>query len=200
MQSNDEIRPRLKGHIKVYDLTDPKKKTLMFERDNAVHQENMSLSLAEGIARTNVTGVFVGPIQSMVFGNGGTSVNGIGNITYLAPNTVGENATLYNQTYSKIVDQNNPLNVNTSRNYLNVAHVSGNLFSDVVVICTLEFGEPSAQQLLDTTATLNDNFVFDELGLINYDNQLLCHVLFAPTQKSANRVIQVQYSMRIALI
>ena len=44
----------------------------------------------------------------MAFGNGGTRIDPTGIITYLTPNVIGTNAALYNQTYYKIIDANNP--------------------------------------------------------------------------------------------
>ena len=46
----------------------------------------------------------------MAFGNGGTSVDPTGIITYLI-NSTGTNASLYNQTYSKIVDDRSVSNL-----------------------------------------------------------------------------------------
>ena len=188
------------GHLEIFDVTNTDNVTKVVDTYNSIHLENFNLALAESIARTSVSGVYVGPIQSMVFGNGGTSVNGVGVITYLSKNTVGQNATLYNQTYSKIVDQNNPLNVDITRNFLGITHVSGNLFSDIVVTCTLEFGEPVGQQAFDTTTNLNDDYIFDEIGLLNYDGKLLTHVLFSPCQKASNRIFQIVYSLRLSMV
>ena len=193
----EHVRSNMKGHVLIRDKSSGE---VLLDKDNAINFENMSVALAESLARYNVSGIYVGPINTMVFGNGGTSVDQTGVITYLSPNTVGQSATLYNQTYSKIVDPNNPLNVNTSENYMDIAHVSGNLFTDILIVCTLDFGEPASQQLVDTTDTLNDQFVFDELGLVNYDGKLLTHVLFSPIQKSANRIFEINYSLRVALI
>lgn len=188
------------GHLEIFDVTDVDSCFKVADCYNSVHLENFNLSLAQSIVRSNTSGVYIGPINSIVFGNGGTSVNGVGVITYLSKNTVGQNAELYNETYSKIVDQNNPLNIDASRNYLSVAHVSGNLFSDIVVTCTLEFGEPVGQQVFDSTTTLNDNYVFDELGIKNYDGKLLTHVIFSPVQKSGNRIFQIIYSLRLSQV
>ena len=193
----DDAAVKMMGHVVIKDVVTNE---VVVDTFNMVHMENMNLALAQSLARTNVSGVYVGPINEMVFGNGGTSVNGVGVITYLSKNVVGQNATLYNQTYAKVVDQNNPLNVDTTQNFLSVSHVSGNLFSDIVVTCTLEFGEPVGQQVFDTTNTLSDNYVFSELGIINYDGKLLSHVLFSPVQKAQNRTFQIIYSLRLSMI
>lgn len=187
------------GILEIYDIT-TSDKSLVVKNTNSIHLENMSLALAQSLTRKNVAGVYVGPIKKLVFGNGGTSVNGVGVITYLNKNTTGESASLYNQTYEKIVDQNNPQNVDVTRNYLDAVHVPGNLFSDILVVCTLEFGEPAGQQVVDATTNINDNFVFDEFGLVNYDGKLLSHVLVSPVQKSANRIWQINYTIRVLMV
>lgn len=197
---NTELTVSWDGFLEVFDITDKDNVQKISDAKNSVHFENASLALAQSLARKNTSGVYVGPILKMVFGNGGTSVNGVGNITYLSKNTVGQNATIYNQTYSKIVDPNNPQNLDPSRNYLDASHVSGNLYSDVIIVCTLEYGEPSDQQVLDTTSTLNNMYVFDEIGVVNYDGKLLSHVIFSPIQKSANRIFEIRYSLRISMV
>ena len=68
--------------------------------------------------------------------------------------------------------------------------------------CLLDFGEPAGQQAFDNTTTLNDTYVFDELGLFTYEGtagegKLLTHVIFHPVQKSLNRLIQIDYTIRI---
>ena len=44
---------------------------------------------------------------------------------------------------------------------------------------------------------MNGTYVFDELALYTGNNDLLTHVVFHPVQKSANRKIQVIYTLRI---
>jgi hypothetical protein len=45
------------------------------------------------------------------------------------------------------------------------------------------------------------NYVFDELGLKSYnpngEGKLLTHVVFHPVQKSLNRLLQVDYTIRV---
>jgi hypothetical protein len=137
----------------------------------------------------------------MVFGTGGTLVDPTGLISYLTPNTVGVNCSLYNQTFSKSVDQSSQSNTDPVRNKMEVRHISGATYSDILVTCLLDYGEPTGQEAFDNSVDMNGNFVFDELGLqtVNSDGsvKLLTHVVFHPVQKSLNRLLQIDYTIRI---
>jgi hypothetical protein len=66
----------------------------------------------------------------------------------------------------------------------------------------LDYGEPAGQQAFDNSANADGQFVFDELGIKTWngsvDNlKLITHVVFHPTQKSLNRQIQIDYTIRI---
>jgi hypothetical protein len=82
-------------------------------------------------------------------------------------------------------------------------HVTGTNYTDIFVTCLLDYGDGNASgQLAFDNATNNtDNLVFDELGLRSYsptgDGLLLTHVIFHPVQKSLNRLIQIDYTVRI---
>jgi hypothetical protein len=82
-------------------------------------------------------------------------------------------------------------------------HIAGTAYTDVLVSCLLDFGEPSNQSAFDTAGTNEDTYVFDELGLRSYNPEapntgmLLTHVIFHPVQKSLNRMIQIDYTVRI---
>ena len=156
--------------------------------------------------RLDANGARLGIIYSMAFGNGGSSVDPTGVITYLPPNTTGQNAALYNQTYAKIVDDTSVFNLDPARNKMTVNHVSGKLYTDILVQCLLDYGEPAGQAAFDNSTEMDSSFIFDELGLLaNYgaDNEgnvitrLLTHVIFHPVQKSLNRQIQIDYTVRI---
>ena len=84
----------VQGHIKIHD---PESGAVFVNKRNAIHYENMSIALAESVANQGQ-----GFISSMAFGNGGTSVDPTGIITYLTPNSTGTNASVYNQTFTKI--------------------------------------------------------------------------------------------------
>jgi hypothetical protein len=142
-----------------------------------------------------------GSIYEMSFGTGGTVVDPTGLIAYLTPNTIGVNSSLYNQTYSKIVDQNSALNADPVRNKMEIRHVSGATYSDIIVSCLLDYGEPDGQEAFDNSQDMNSSFVFDELGLKSYNptgtGKLLTHVVFHPVQKSLNRLLQIDYTIRV---
>jgi len=83
-------------------------------------------------------------------------------------------------------------------------HLVGATYSDLLVSCLLDFGEPSGQLAFDNSSNLDGQYVFDELGLVGYDSTgneiLLTHVIFHPVQKSLNRMIQIDYTVRIQSI
>lgn len=185
---------KIEGFLKIYD---PVSMEVFVDKHNAIHYENMSVALAQGLANKNL-----GFINSMAFGNGGSSVDPTGVITYLPPNVTGQNADLYNQTYSKVVDGSSPANTDPSRNNLTVLHTSGTVYTDVLVTCLLDYGEPSGQQAFDNATNNDSEFVFDELGLKAWNGSsndlfLITHVIFHPIQKSLNRQIQIDYTVRI---
>ena len=192
----DKSGIKVEGHIKIWDPTSGE---VIVDKRNAIHYENMSIALANSLADRST-----GFIHEMAFGNGGTTVDPTGIITYLTPNSTGSNASLYNQTYYKVVDDNSSGNKDTSRNKMEVRHTAGNKYTDIVVTCTLDYGEPAGQAAFDNTTDFNDTFVFDELGLKSFEgtengdtNKLLTHVIFHPVQKSLNRLIQIDYTLRI---
>jgi hypothetical protein len=184
----------IEGRIKIFD---PNSQEIFVEKKNAIHYENMSVALAQSIANKNI-----GYIYEMAFGNGGSSVDPTGVITYLPPNTTGQNADLYNQTYAKVVDANSAANTDPTQNNMTVLHTSGQVYTDVLVSCLLDYGEPAGQQAFDNSTNFNGEFVFDELGLKAWEGSaddllLLTHVIFHPVQKSLNRQIQIDYTVRI---
>jgi len=183
----------LQGHIKI---TDPSSGEVIVDKRNAIHYENMSISLAESLGNAGQ-----GWIYQMAFGNGGTNVDPTGIITYLTPNSTGTNASLYNETFAKVVDDRSVNNLDPVRNKIETRHVSGTNYTDILVTCLLDYGEPEGQDAFDTATNADSLYVFDELGLKGYspdgDGRLLTHVIFHPVQKSLNRLIQVDYTVRV---
>jgi hypothetical protein len=193
MQSKDMTGVHIEGHIKIHN---PETGEVFINKRNAIHYENMSVALAQSLANSGQ-----GFIYEMAFGNGGTAVDPTGIITYLTPNSSGSGASLYNQTYAKVVDDRSSNNVDPTRNFIETRHVTGTNYTDVFITCLLDYGEPSGQQAFDTATDANSLYVFDELGLKSYSSTgnslLLTHVIFHPVQKSLNRLIQIDYTVRI---
>ena len=181
------------GHIKIFD---PSTKEVFIDKRNAIHYENMSVAMVQSLSNQGQ-----GTVYQMAFGSGGTIVDPTGLITYLTPNTIGVNSSLYNQTYVKVVDQNATENADPARNLMQIRHVSGATYSDILISCLLDYGEPLEQQAFDNSVDMNGNFVFDELGLISYNpsgtGKLLTPVVFHPVQKSLNRLLQIDYTIRV---
>ncbi len=193
MQGKDLSGIHIEGHIKIWY---PETGEIAVNKRNAIHYENMSISLAESIANAGQ-----GFIYEMAFGNGGTTIDPTGIITYLTPNSTGTNASLYNQTYTKVVDDRSSVNVDPIRNKIETRHVTGTNYTDVFVTCLLDYGEPNTQDAFDNASNAGGTFIFDELGLKSYSpagtSRLLTHVIFHPVQKSLNRLIQIDYTVRI---
>ena len=201
MNTNTEKKPNeqgniaVRGHIKIYN---PETGQVFIDKPNAINYETFSISLAQSVSNQGR-----GMIEGMAFGNGGTRVDDTGIITYLTPNVIGTTAGLYNQTYYKVVDSNQTYDLDPARNFMEVRHVAGSFYSDVLVSCLLDFGEPNGQMAFDNATNSDGTYVFDELGLRAYSpngpgtGPLLTHVIFHPVQKSLNRMIQIDYTIRV---
>jgi hypothetical protein len=160
-------------------------------------------------------------IAEMHFGNGGAIIDATGNITYRDVTTnleAGQLAGLFNPTYFKVVDTTDTLN-NLEPEYNNVvaSHTEGLNYTDVVITCTLSQAQPNLnetgnlklipQEMYDNAANFNGEFIFSEIGLKSKGStgepntgDLLSHIVFHPVQKSANRVIQIVYTLRIRIV
>jgi len=196
--SADQQILKMEGFLTIRDYQTGE---LLQEAKNAINYENMSEAIADTLSSRGY-----GEIYQMAFGNGGASVDETGVITYLPPNTTGQNAALYNQTYAKIVDDTSVFNLDPTRNNMTVFHTTGRVYTDILVQCLLDYGEPAGQAAFDNSTQTDSNYIFDELGLLanygtdsngNVITRLLTHVIFHPVQKSLNRQIQIDYTVRI---
>ena len=185
----DKNNTFIKGYVKIYDVGTGE---ILLDKTNAIHYENMSEALASSVGNKATD-----YISNMAFGNGATVVDTTGVITYLPPNTYGQSATLYNQTYTKLVDNTSALNLDPSRNFIEIRHTPGLIYTDIFVSCLLDYAEPAGQQSFDNSASMQGTYVFDELGLVSNSGKLLTHVIFHPVQKALNRLIQIDYTVRI---
>ena len=189
---------KIEGFLKIYDPNDGE---TFVDKKNAINYETMSIAIADTLSSRGY-----GEIYEMAFGNGGASVSDTGVITYLPPNVTGQNAALYNQTYTKIVDDTSVFNLDPTRNKMTVTHTTGKYYTDILVQCLLDYGEPAGQAAFDNSTQTDSSYIFDELGLLakygtdssgSVITRLLTHVIFHPVQKSLNRQIQIDYTVRI---
>lgn len=197
---NDFCPISVRGHIKIYD---PVTNEVFRDQPNAINYENFSIAMAQSLANQGS-----GMIEGMAFGNGGSRVDSTGLITYLTPNVIGTTAGLYNKTYYKVVDTLGAKgvvssNLDPARNFMQYRHLPGAFYSDILISCLLDFGEPSGQQAFDNSANSDGTFVFDEIGIKAYGTNgtdtgpFLTHVIFHPIQKSLNRLLQIDYTIRV---
>lgn len=193
---NESAKGKVEGFVLIRDAVTGE---VLVDKKNAIHYENFSHSLALTLSHQGY-----GHIHKLLFGNGASTVTGTGAISYFPPNTSGSEATLYNATYSdKVVDATSVLNTDPERNYIEVAHVENQTYTDLVVHCYLDYAEPSGQEAFDDAADNEQDFVFDEIGLVSYpkngegEGKLLTHCIFHPIQKSLNRALEIKYTIRI---
>ena len=185
----------IKGFLRIFD---PTTNFTYVDKCNAIHYENMSEAIATSLSNKGTNF-----ITEMHFGNGGTTVDPTGVITYLPTNTNVQNADLYSPQYFKIVDDTNAANGDPNNNKIVPSHIKGQIYTDIIISCLLDYGEPNGQAVFDNSQDLNGQFVFDELGLKGFSSsgeglgKLLTHVIFSPVQKSLNRLIQIDYTVRI---
>ncbi len=215
--ANDSAKIKMVGHILINDITDKENAVELVNKRNAIHYGNMSYFLANALA-----GKPHYDIHYMAFGNGGSIINSLGQITYKTTNIaevpdLQPSSLMHSLQYFKIVDNITSSNLDTDRNKIEIVK-NVTSYTDIKITCTLDFGEPSGQEDFDNSNGIsNTDFVFDELGLFSLDisdgneitsNSLddfaskcymLTHVIFHPIQKSLNRIIEVVYTLRILL-
>lgn len=189
----DKFSVGAEGHLKIIDVTDGRNEVLVNKR-NAIHKENASIILAAALANRDVEG----GLYRMDFGTGGASVDTLGNINYLAPNVTG-NSDLHNPIYSKVIDDNRGADSGSS---MSIRHVSGTQYTDIEVRCLLGLSEPAGQPSTDTLGSNNINgasYSIDEIALKSDTGRLFSHVVFSPVIKSANREIEIIYTIRLTI-
>jgi hypothetical protein len=135
----------------------------------------------------------------MAFGNGGTTINDVGDISYNceeelgyliynSPNIDGNTASsgLYNETH---IESNPEIALEQ--------HIGEN-YSDIIITSVLDYSSIADQSVTDNASCDEDtDYIFDELALKSESGAYLTHIVFHPVQKSANRKIKVIYTLRI---
>lgn len=187
---------RAEGHVLIKDRDTGE---VVLDKQNAIHLENMSEAIALSLSHSGF-----GHFNRMIFGNGASTVSGTGAITYFPANVDGQDASLYNPTYvTKIIDAQNQSNPDKDNNYMEVVHIPGTTYTDIVIHAFLDYDEPAGQEAFDDAASIDGTYIFDELGIMSYPKngigggRLLTHCIFNPIQKSLNRAFEIVYTIRI---
>jgi hypothetical protein len=206
------IQIKLQGHLKILEyknkndyLKNKPNRTLLNKR-NAIHKDNASI-----LAIKSITNRENSHIAYMVFGNGGTTIDGTGNCVLLSPNDTGNSSDLYNPVFFQLIDDTLGA---LPGNQMNIRHISGTKFTDIDIRCLIDTNEPFSQTFSNMGTgepnpgaspenigiNLNtDTFSFDEIGLKLIDGTLLTHVIFTPVLKTANTLLEIIYTIRIAI-
>ena len=201
----DTTNTVIDGHVFIKDVDTGE---VLLDKHNSINLINMALAIASLLGGKSTSGSNNFNIVKVAFGNGGTVIDVNGNIEYKTPNTDTASGTLYNETYYKMVDGTDT--VNPSENFVEVQEFVGQVYSDVVITTTLGYTEPDAtatngiQRAIDdatgdaaSSSGTGSPYIFDEIGLITEAGSYLSHIVFHPIEKSANRKIQVIYTVRI---
>lgn len=202
MDTDEKVPFMVTGYVKIRDK---KTNEILFDGQNAVHFGNIAASMVKALA-----GDETGQVRYMAFGNGGTRIASDGEIIYKEPNvSIIRNNTdsLYNETFHKEIDQ-------SLQNKISVILGSTN-FSDLKTTVTLTFDESNLNQgIIDRGTSLADGSkgasVFDELalytgapgitGLLSESSAtMITHLVFHPIEKSTNRELEIEYTLRIEM-
>jgi hypothetical protein len=186
-QLEERTNTSVEGHIKIID---PDSGRVIVDKRNAINLENMVLALV-----SSLSGVDSGyNIQSLAFGSGGVVVDTLGNISYNPTNTAIVSGSLYNETYAKSIAFSEEIN---PENNITFTHTPGSVSADIIIKCTLGYAEPGDQDQTDEATSVNADYIFNEIGIKTQNDLFLTHVIFHPVQKSANRRIQIIYTIRL---
>lgn len=195
----DTASGSVKGHLIIRDKCTGE---VLVDKDNAVHFGNLSSSIAEALSSLER-----GHIRYMAFGSGGTTIAANGDMYYREPdvsNSRDESASLYNEVFKKEINQSN-------YNYT-IPILGSSGFADIKVVITLDFIESNlVQDPIDRAENIDKDSIFDEIALYSgeagirgklantNDALMITHVIFNPIQKSANRILEIDYTIRIQL-
>mgnify|MGYP000885074978 CR=1 FL=1 len=202
---DDQMGLNVSGHILIRDKQTGQE---IVNKRNAIHYGNMAYIVAQALSNNETA-----YIHYLAFGNGGTSVDTAGKVSYKTPRvTEGyeSGANLYSRTYWKAISDSDE---NSDQVNNNISIIPGQSYTDIKCTCTLAYNEPSGQDTFDSSTTNEGDYIFDELALFSYPTDtglatpeeiintstMLTHVLFHPVQKSSNREIEVIYTIRVQL-
>ena len=205
----DSNKVKVLGFLKISDIGNGE---VLEETCNAIHFGNLADSIAASLA-----GMANGHIRYMAFGDGGTSISANGDITYRQPdvtNVKDTSSSLYSEIYHQEIGYNGTTNLGNDPTNTVLPVKSNSQYSDIKMTATLDFSDTSpTQDAIDRSANMDGNAIIDEIALYtgepsigigstlanSNDALMISHVIFHPIQKSNNRILQIDYTIRIYL-
>lgn len=160
------------GHVHIQDDLG----TVHLDDCNAIHAQNLARIIARALANEENSHIY-----KMAFGNGGTIVDALFDVTLKTPNdglypdVATWTSRLYNETYAEIISDPNALSENNQgtssiNTVLSFKDANNPLQSKVRVTVVLGPDEPRTQSLTDNLPpedVVNNTFTFDEIGLFS---------------------------------
>tara|TARA_B110000495_G_C22879908_1_gene513187 strand:+ start:98 stop:694 length:597 start_codon:yes stop_codon:yes gene_type:complete len=183
----------VEGHVLIKDFDSGE---VLLDKYNAINFQNFALAVAKSIAnqKSDGKGYF---ISKLAFGYGGTTIDASGNITYNEPKVSGETSKgLYTASKDNLVTPAVDLQVAVTTFTVNDA--DNQPYSDLECKVILDYDFPADAATVDNYNTgADEEFVFDEIGLMTEAGTYLTHLIFHPIQKSKNRKLEILYTLRI---
>lgn len=186
----DELKLKIEGHVVINqyksseDLKAGKIEKCVLDQHNAIHSENMSVAVANSLGGLGYN------IKYMWFGNGGCSINSLGQTIFYPSNVILQTANLYNPIYQVEID-------GSEKNYFVVNHLNGNNFTDLTINVVLDEDEPINEQAVSDSG--DEGVIFNEIGLFDDHDNLLTHLVFNNIEKTLTRVYTINYRLRISV-
>jgi len=177
----------------VITLRDKDTKDVLFYGHNAIHIGNLIVALGNSFIGDN--SYF---LDTMAFGSGATSITPDGQVFYRNKNVSSmydPTADLYNLTYQKTFSNLASTNTVVGNNVMGVISEQGHF--DLNIVSTLDYGEPSQQDLEAIGVEMDAPYVFDEIALKTNNGLMISHLIMHPIMKAANRAIEVEYTVRL---
>lgn len=217
----DTAQGNVTGHLKIRDKLTGE---VLVDKPNAVHYGNMSWAVAHALA-----GMDQGFIRYMLFGNGGTAVDSTGRVLYRQTNTSNvqdPNALPYNPTFFRELEPAGPPtgnNISLDPGLENFADMVVTVTLDFGepldqdisddITCKPEFVFDEIALYSTPIGLTDDRFTpFDtavtspETPVSRFQGELdssggrmLTHVIFNPVQKSENRQLEIEYTLRVSM-
>lgn len=176
----------LRGHVVIRDYDSGE---VLLDKHNDINNINMVASIVSAMSNDPTARY----INDLALGNGGAIINSAGAINYRSPNTKIAEGTLYNETLRRTIS------ISDSDNNIDVApDINDENVQDIVVTVTLDYNDADlvGQGAIDNNVDPEGDFIFDELGLVNAQGEFLTHIVFHPIEKSANRKLVIEYTVR----